>query len=232
MAKIEIILFDVDGTLLVHNALMPNAIRSVLEDFNCRYRFEARDITGNTDYQNIKLLLQRCDHPRKNDEVLIGQMCDALIRKVIGALPDYNLAACAGVKAVLRAAQDRGLPMGLLTGNLEGMVNPKLTAAGISTGLFSFGGYGDHFETRAAVAEAALNNAGAYLGRCVDPAEVLILGDTPRDVECARAVGTKVLAVATGLFTEDELRRSQPDYLLKDLSDTTGFFNLIDRQPR
>lgn len=228
MTDINLLLFDVDGTLLVHDKLMPNAIRTVMNGIDCQNHFDERHITGNTDYQNIKLLTQRCEHPLHQDEGFIMDLCTQLARQVVESLPCYALKPCVGVKDVLFSLQTRALPMGLLTGNLQAMVGPKLSAAGLDPDLFAFGGFGDQKHTRPDVARAALQSAQTYLGRDIDPAKVLIIGDTPKDIACARAVGAKILAVATGLFNQDELASHHPDFLLKDLSDPDELLRIID----
>jgi phosphoglycolate phosphatase-like HAD superfamily hydrolase len=228
MAKISIVLFDVDGTLIIHNELMPNAIRDVMDRVDCQNHFDERNITGNTDFQNLKLLTQRCGHPLYQDEDFIADLCKALARQVVTSLPLYDLKPCVGVFEALNRISAKALPMGLLTGNLQAMVRPKLAAAGINPNLFSFGGYGDHKNTRTDVANAALNRAQMFFNRKIDPSTVLIIGDTPKDIACARAVSAKILAVSTGLFNQAELALHHPDFLLEDLSDPDELLRIID----
>src|SRR5207302_9949904 len=84
---------------------------------------------------------------------------------------------------------------------------------------FAFGGFGDHHLERDDVAREALDSTRQHLGGCVALDRVWVIGDTPLDVRCARAIGARVAAVATGLHPLEELAAAKPDLLLPDLSD-------------
>ena len=122
---------------------------------------------------------------------------------------------------------DLGITPGLLTGNMEEIVGPKLTAAGLKREDFPYGGFGDRCPKRVDAANKALASASAWLGRPIDPSRALIIGDTPNDIACARAVGAAVLAVPTGRYTEEQLLEHDPDFILKDLTDPNGFLEVI-----
>ena len=115
------------------------------------------------------------------------------------------------------ASQQHDIHLGLLTGNVERGARIKLAHFGLWD-LFSFGGYGDNHFERDDVARTALAQAERHVGRSVPPDQVWVIGDTPLDVQCARAIGAKAVAVATGWHTIEELQQSKPDYLYQDLS--------------
>ncbi len=200
MPEFDAVLFDMDGTLVEHNGLVPEAISAVLADADCHLELDLQALSGNTDYQNFKRFLKECGCPEAKRDALAAALCDHLVEKMTEMLLDYSFDACPGVAALLPYLSEKAIPMGLLTGNLEGVVGPKLAAAGISPDYFSFGGFGDACENRTEVANLALSRAEKYLGKELDPQRVLIIGDTPKDVACARAVGRKSVDSDNGCF--------------------------------
>lgn len=226
MSKFDVILFDMDGTLVEHDQVMPQAINAVLFETGYTFDLDLREISGNTDYQNFKNILATFGCPEEKQNELAVELCQRLVHKVIELLPLHELKACPGVPALLEHLKQ--MPLGLLTGNIEGLVAPKLIRAGISPEYFSFGGFGDTCENRTEVAQLALSRARAFLGRPLEPQQVLIVGDTPRDVACARAIGARVLTVATGVFSKEDLAACKPDYLLDDLTDIDAVMQIVN----
>ena len=227
MPEFDVVLFDMDGTLVEHNGLVPDAIRAVLADVDCHLDLDVQALSGNTDYQNFKLFLNDCGRPEAELDALAAALCDRLVEKMTELLRNYSFDACPGVRALLPELREKVAAMGLLTGNLEGVVGPKLTAAGILPDYFSFGGFGDACENRTEVANLAISRAEKYLGKKLDPQRVLIIGDTPKDVACARAVGAKVLTVTTGVFGKEELMACGPDFVLDDLTDMAAVLAIV-----
>lgn len=125
---------------------------------------------------------------------------------------------CPGIQELLGELRPRpGVVLGLLTGNVREGANHKLSHFGLWD-FFACGGFGDeHFE-RDDVARTAVAEVRAHLRREFAADDVWVIGDTPLDVQCARAVGAKAVAVATGWHPLDELERHRPDYALADLS--------------
>ena len=121
--------------------------------------------------------------------------------------------------------------MGLLTGNFAEAARIKLEHYSIDH-HFGFGGYGDTHPNRDDVARVALSEACRHLGRDVDPRTVCVIGDTPSDVKCARAIGARAIAVATGMFTFDELALTEPDELYHDFSSPELFLSRLDHSLR
>jgi phosphoglycolate phosphatase-like HAD superfamily hydrolase len=134
-----------------------------------------------------------------------------------------------GVEPLLARLHTRpGVVLGLLTGNIRQGANHKLSHFGLWD-YFACGGFGDdHFE-RDDVARTAVAEVRAHLARLeasrasharldFDAGDVWVIGDTPLDVQCARAVGARVVAVATGWHPAEELASHKPDYLFADLS--------------
>lgn len=134
-----------------------------------------------------------------------------------------------GVPALLsRLVQEQRsrpqLTLGLLTGNFEETGRMKLHACGIDQALFSVAAWGDESPhtppTRADLVPIALARDAARRGRTLHGHEVVIIGDTPHDVDCAKAHGCRVLGVATGHTTQAELREHGADQTVPTLADT------------
>ena len=124
-----------------------------------------------------------------------------------------------GVGELLVALQARSdVVLGLLTGNIRVGAKTKLGHFGLWE-YFTCGGFGDEHFDRDDVARMALAEVRTHTGREVDPSDIWVIGDTPLDVQCARAIGAKVIAVATGWHPVAELEACNPDHVFGDLSE-------------
>jgi len=123
-----------------------------------------------------------------------------------------------GVKELLPRLCREGFLLGITTGAVEAAAHMKLARADLNR-FFCFGGYGSDSEDRAGLTGRAIERAGGILGRPVDPGHVLVVGDTPLDIEAARAVGAIPVAVASGHYGEGELKEAGADYVLASLRD-------------
>jgi phosphoglycolate phosphatase-like HAD superfamily hydrolase len=132
-----------------------------------------------------------------------------------------------GVRDVLRSAAAHGaIAQGLLTGNMRRGAEAKLGYHGLWQ-HFSFGAFGDDSEFRNELGPHAVRRAVAHHGVNFATDRVWIIGDTPHDIACGKAIGARTLAVGTGGSTIDELRSHQPDATLPDLADTDAFWRII-----
>ena len=124
-----------------------------------------------------------------------------------------------GIVALLEVLTARDdVVMGLLTGNTREGARIKLAHYGLDH-FFDFGGFGDNHLERDDVAREALATAQSRVGFPVDLSRVWVIGDTPTDVSCGRAISARTIAVATGNHTCDELAAAAPDHLATDFSD-------------
>jgi phosphoglycolate phosphatase-like HAD superfamily hydrolase len=124
-----------------------------------------------------------------------------------------------GVAAVVeRVARSARAVPGLVTGNIEEGARIKL----LPTGLwphFRVGAYGSDHMDRRRLPSLAARRAHALVGHAFAPGDVVVIGDTPHDIDCARAFGAVAIAVTTGQHTRDELAAERPDHLFDDLAD-------------
>jgi phosphoglycolate phosphatase-like HAD superfamily hydrolase len=121
-----------------------------------------------------------------------------------------------GVRELLARLAGPGRPLGLCTGNTRTGARLKLEPLDLWR-PFAFGGFGSDHAERAAIVATAVARGAALLGRAVPPDEVLVIGDTPRDIAAARAAGARVAAVATGPHDLAALAAHTPDLLFQDL---------------
>ena len=213
----KILLFDIDGTILntsgAGKAAMEYALRST---FQIEKIIDTVPYSGRTD-QAIGRDLLRVHGLPESDEFrhqLTNAYLDALPRE----LAKKTGIVCPGLHPILEAAAKQpDVHLGLLTGNVERGARIKLSHFGLWD-VFQFGGYGDDHFHRDDVARSAFSNAERHIGQKLSPDQVWVIGDTPLDVQCARAIGAKAVAVATGWHSIEELQQSKPDYLYTDLT--------------
>ena len=128
-----------------------------------------------------------------------------------------------GIRQLLEVLSQRpDVELGLLTGNFREAAWMKLSQYRLDS-HFAFGGFGDEHHDRDDVARVAWAETERHLARTPDPQRVWVIGDTPSDVKCGRAIGAKVVAVATGIFTRQELAPCAADLLVDDFSDPELF---------
>ncbi len=218
-ADIRAVLFDIDGTLLVTGGAGGVAWRRGFEEL---YGVDA-DVAEHTDAgmtdPEIAAIVFR---------EVIGREGSAEERsKAIGCylkhLPDavaessgYRLMP--GIEELLDRLIDAGLLLGLVTGNIEAAAHIKL-ARGHLNRFFSFGGYGSDSADRTEVTEAALSRAKLVSGDSLDVDVCIAVGDTPRDVKAGHGAGIKVVGVATGSYSVAELKQTDADWAISQVSD-------------
>jgi phosphoglycolate phosphatase len=132
-----------------------------------------------------------------------------------------DLRVLPGVAAVLEQLDRRGVVQSLLTGNLQPVARLKLACAGLDRHLeFDLGAYGSDHADRTCLVPIVRARLRQRFGHASDERAIVVVGDTPRDIACARAGGARAIAVATGTFTREQLAEHRPDVVLDDLSDT------------
>ena len=122
-----------------------------------------------------------------------------------------------GARETLQAVRDAELPVGIVTGALEPASHVKL-GRGQLNGYLDFGGFGSDSAQRAEITEIAIQRASVWAGRSLDAAECFVVGDTPKDIEAAHAVGAVAVGVASHKYTREQLAEAGPEHLLDDLT--------------
>jgi phosphoglycolate phosphatase-like HAD superfamily hydrolase len=222
-------LFDIDGTLLASGGAGKAALElAFTEIFGIALRVQI-PYSGRTDRAIARDLLRSHEIDDSHDN------WQRLLAGYLARLPDslnrHNGRVLPGILAVLAALRQRAdVAIGLLTGNVRAGARVKLGHYGLFD-HFAFGGFGDHHFDRDDVAREALDAVRSHLGQTA-PKQIWVIGDTPLDVQCARAIGAKVVAVATGIHTLEQLRDAQPDLTLADLADPRPFLERLHQAPR
>lgn len=137
--------------------------------------------------------------------------------------PNYVLP---GVPALLAALRTTHPAVGLATGNIRRGAELKLSPHGLWE-AFATGGFGDDTDVRSELVADGLANLAAHLGIAPEPADCVIIGDTPLDIAAAHAVGARALAVATGRYNTGELLDAGAQWAVEDLADTAEIVALL-----
>lgn len=219
------LLFDIDGTLInTEGAGGAALIEAFREDFGIDTPAKV-PFSGRTDRGIGTNLFEQ--HGIDDSLENWRRLRDGYLARLPIHLSQRNGRILDGVLRLLEQLQAReAIAIGLLTGNLRDGARIKLSYFGLFE-HFRFGGFGDEHRDRDGVAEAALAAARQHANSTFDPRRIWVIGDTPLDVSCARAIDARVLAVATGLHPAAELADAQPDLLLEDLSDTDLVMNAL-----
>ena len=198
-----LILFDIDGTLVDTGGAGLAALKDAAFDV---FGGEGPplDLAGSTDGGILRGLFEHFG--REYDLAVEEEFYQTYLIRMQANLgdPKYGGRLLKGVTSLLSSLEDDGHTIGLLTGNIKrgGMI--KVAHYGIAE-HFQFGAYGDDHWDRNELGPIALERAEQSTGRKFSPDEVLVIGDTPKDVVCAHAIRAKCVAVATGNFNEEEL---------------------------
>src|SRR5690606_5835251 len=221
-----LILFDIDGTLLSSDGAARRAFhRGLLEVYGTAGPVASNACHGKTDPQIARELLRAAGLADTAIERGFPALWQAYLRELAAelALPGHRTTVHPGVRELLDALDALGerVIVGLLTGNIEPGAQLKLSAAGLA-GRFRLGAYGSDREQREALPAIAVARTRALTGREVRGREIVIIGDTPHDVTCGRALGVRALGVATGRHDAASLAAAGADAVFPDLSDTAA----------
>jgi len=223
-----LVLFDIDGTLLLSQHAgaqsMHDATRELYGD---AFTFDGVEIAGRIDPQiwHDVALANGIDNPHEHHDRFREVYTRHLARRLAGA---NTVRVLPGVTALLEAlGAVEGLTRGLLTGNYPETARLKIEAAGLDPEIFEVAAWGCDGRSRRDLPGVAMDRHAAATGARIAPEEVVIIGDTPHDVDCARAHGCRSLAVATGPSSRDELVACEPDLLADDLSQTKEIISWI-----
>jgi phosphoglycolate phosphatase-like HAD superfamily hydrolase len=211
-------LFDIDGTLIRTGGAGKAAMSAALVSrFGTAPHTGDVPFSGRTDRSIVRDLFRH--HRVEETAENVRDFCAEYVRRLRGLLASHGGAVLPGARSWLEhLAGAEDTHVGLLTGNLRDGAAHKLMHYGLWD-FFPFGGFGDHHLDRDGVAWEALEAACRHLGHEISGAAVCVVGDTPQDVRCARAIGARAVAVATGNYSLAELRVERPDVLLEDLRD-------------
>jgi phosphoglycolate phosphatase-like HAD superfamily hydrolase len=227
----RLVLFDVDGTLVSARGAGRAAMARALEVvYGTRAGIDRYDFRGKTDPRAVFDIMRVAGF---DDATIAGRLDRCFERYVIeleALVGDGGrVDVMPGVADVVRALAARtDAIVGLLTGNIEGGAHAKLRHTGLWP-LFRVGAFGSDDADRRKLPAIACARARAVAGVDVPFDRVVIIGDTPLDVDCARACGAVAVAVATGHHAVADLAACGPDLLFADLSDVVAVLKALVR---
>ena len=219
---VRLVLFDIDGTLIHTGGGGVKAFaKTFTSEFNTADGFERLKFPGRTDPGLVREFFgfhQIAPSPQN-----FQRFFERYVFWLDQIMRDSKTVVCPGVWGLLHGLQ--ALPhaplLGLLTGNIRLGAEIKLRYAKLWE-VFKTGAFGDDHEDRDQIAAVAHQRASGILGTNLRGDEVLVVGDTPHDIRCGRAIGAKVLAVATGGAKLEELKLHRPDWAVPDLRAITA----------
>ncbi len=214
---IRLVLFDIDGTLVHTGGAGVKAFAKVFAtEFGATDHFERLKFAGRTDVNLVREFFQYHNIPATTEN--FDRFFSRYVFWLDHILSHSHTEACPGIWEFiydLRELAERPL-IGLLTGNIRLGAEIKLRHFQLWE-AFETGAFADDSEERDQIAAIARDRGSRVLGEKLRGDQVLVIGDTPLDIRCGRAIGAKVLAVATGGATLEELIRHKPDWAVPDL---------------
>ncbi len=223
----SLLLWDIDGTLVYMDRAGERALLVAIQELYGRDLGPHLpvDLRGRTDTSICRDLLAHLGVPATAGEQERLQL--AYLSHMPATMPAGNARVLAGIREALDAVHGHPeIHQALLTGNLKEGARLKLSYLGLWD-YFEFGAFADDSHIRDELGPFALARAEESLGIKFPPERVYIIGDTPHDIACGKAIGAKTIAVATGAFSVEQLAALNPTHTFADLSDTQALLKVI-----
>jgi len=225
----KLICFDIDGTLIHTNGAGRRAIhRALLEVLGTAGPIDGFRFDGRTDGEIVLRLAEAAG--LAVDDALMRRVLDRYVKHLEGELArdDHATHVYPGVRDVLDALEARDdCTIALLTGNVEHGARLKLRSAGLDPDRFPVGAFGSDHHVRAELPAVAQRRASERLGRALDGRDVVIIGDTPADMQCGQGIGARAVGVGTAAYTPEALLAAGAHAAFADLSDTARVVEAI-----
>jgi phosphoglycolate phosphatase-like HAD superfamily hydrolase len=219
---IRLVLFDIDGTLVHTGGAGVKAFAKVFEtEFNAEDGFERLKFAGRTDTGLVREFFGY--HQIQSTPANFERFFERYSFWLDHILRDSKSDICPGVVEFIGELRTLPQPplLGLLTGNIRLGAEIKLLHFRLWD-YFEMGAFADDHEERDHIAAFARDRGSRILKEDLRGDQILVIGDTPLDIKCARAIGARVLAVATGGYKLDELKECNPDWAVPDLRQITA----------
>ena len=217
----RLFLFDIDGTLINSGGAGAAALAdAMMSRFEVAEDFVGITMAGATDSQIARVLLEK--HGVEATAANTVALLDCYLEHLSQHLPRHDGRLLPGIIPLLDALRVRDdIVLALLTGNLVRGAEIKLGHYGVWD-YFEFGAFADDHPDRNELGKYARARAFETHGVEFPPDRIYVFGDTPRDIECGRAIGARTVAIATGEYSRAALAAHTPDFLFDDLSDTAA----------
>ena len=218
---IKAVLFDIDGTLLHTGGAGAIAWqRAFAELYDVEANIAEHTHAGMTDPEITEIVFREVIG-REGTEAERAQAIAAYLRHLEEAVAESDgYRVLPGIEELLPRLTEQGVLLGIVTGNIESAAHVKL-ARGDLNRYFAFGGYGSDSRDRTELTRKALERGAEVAGGPIDSSAAIAVGDTPRDVIAGHGAGIRVVGVATGSYTVEQLRDEGADWAIPDV--TSGF---------
>jgi len=225
----QTVLFDLDGTLMLTGGAGVRGMNRAGRDlFGDRFSIDGVPLAGSLDPVIYRQAAERCGITGHQD--VHGQFRERYLQTLaeeLAATPEHTV-CLPGVLALLTALAERPeFVVGMVTGNYRAAAPLKLTAGGIAPAQFRVAAFGDEASTRPDLVALAMRRHTELIGHAARAQDFVVVGDTPRDVECAHANGIPCLAVATGVYSAAQLREAGADVVAEDLADPSPLWTML-----
>lgn len=222
----KLLLFDIDGTLMSAGGAGTRSLNKAFERvLGIKEAFKNFEMAGKTDILIVKEGLKRWGiEPNKS---LIAELIENYLAFLRIEINNNSKHLKPGVLEFLRLNREKfNYPMGLLTGNLERGARIKLEPFDLNT-FFPFGAFGSDHEDRNHLLPIAIDRFSSNFQRKIDFHQCIVIGDTPRDVACAKPYGARVIAVATGPYSKTDLEGTDADVVVENLLEINKLIPLL-----
>ena len=227
MTMHTLILFDIDGTLVGGGPAKVAFNEAMLETFGTAGEVDSYDFSGKTDPQIVRELLSAAGLEDAVIEAGFATLWDRYIERLESRITSNPMRLLPGIERLIEALDSEpDVALGLVTGNIVRGARVKLGSVGLGE-LFEVGGYGSDHEVRERLPAIALERAFETWGVRFSPESAVIVGDTPRDVECGKHEGTRTVAVATGRIPRERLETTGADAVFDDFSDVASVMDVL-----
>lgn len=222
----RLFLFDIDGTLITAGGAGMGALAdAMMSRFEVYEDFEGITLAGATDELIARALLGK--HGIEATAENTAALLDSYLHHLPHRLPRHDGRVLPGIIPLLDALRAReDAVLALLTGNLVRGAEIKLGHYGIWD-YFEFGAFADDHHDRNELGKFARARASEIHGEEFPPDRIFVIGDTPRDIECGRAIGARTVAIATGDYSRADLAAHSPDFLFDDLADSGAVLSAL-----
>lgn len=224
----KLLLFDIDGTILLTNGAGTRAANRAFEKiYGLKNAMSGIDAAGKTDplilremFRNTLLRDYTPDEEQEIYREYVPRLKEEITKSRIDIMP--------GIPSLLEnLSLRRDMILGIATGNIEEGAWIKLRQSRLHT-HFRFGGFGSDSEDREELIRKAIERAGDHVNHAGDFEKVFVIGDTPFDIIHGRAAGAVTVAVATGSYTPEELKKHKPDHLFDHLEDFDAVIRVFE----
>jgi len=221
----KLILFDIDETLIDSGKAGSRALNSAFRElFGVEDAFRNIKMAGMTDIQIMKEALKT--HGLFDGNGRVDALIDQYIVNLHREIDNPWKKVKPGVFEILETLADESVPTGLLTGNLEAGAKIKLSPFGLNK-YFPAGAFGSDDEDRDKLLPIAVRKF-MELGVSASPERCVVIGDTPRDVRCAKVHGARCIGVATGPYNMQTLKESGADLVVENMEEQETCLNFIN----